>query len=152
MCCEQGWVLKNSLSENSQKLLRVRKLYKRFFSVAWTLFYHPIFDFLKKTRLFQQPQGLSPPISVCDDCGSRSRDVAQKPSLPKIPIPGPRRIVENSLARKCALDRLKKNCLWAGACWKGETFHNILGRFPDAHRRSKGQSTSVKSSAPTLFR
>jgi hypothetical protein len=39
--------------------------------------------------------------------------LAQRPSLPKIPIPAPLRIVENSLARKCALDRLKKNCFWA---------------------------------------
>jgi hypothetical protein len=28
------------------------------------IFYHPIFDFFQKNRLFQQPQGLSPPISV----------------------------------------------------------------------------------------
>jgi hypothetical protein len=33
-CRELGWLLKNSLSENSQKLLRVRKLYKRFSQVA----------------------------------------------------------------------------------------------------------------------
>ena len=31
----------------------------------------------------------------------------------KTPIPRPLRIVGNSLARKCALDRLKKKCLWA---------------------------------------
>jgi hypothetical protein len=28
------------------------------------IFYHPIFDFFQKNRLFQQPQGLSLPISV----------------------------------------------------------------------------------------
>ena len=33
-CREQGWLLKNSLIKNSQKLLRVRKLYKRFCSVS----------------------------------------------------------------------------------------------------------------------
>ena len=31
---EEEWLLKNSLSENSQKLLCVRKLYKRFFPVS----------------------------------------------------------------------------------------------------------------------
>jgi hypothetical protein len=30
------------------------------------IFYHPIFDFFEKNRVFQQPQGLSPPISKCD--------------------------------------------------------------------------------------
>jgi hypothetical protein len=28
------------------------------------IFYHPNFGFLEKKRVFQQPQGLSPPISV----------------------------------------------------------------------------------------
>jgi hypothetical protein len=31
------------------------------------IFYHPIFDFFQKNRLFQQPQGLSLAISKCDD-------------------------------------------------------------------------------------
>jgi hypothetical protein len=30
------------------------------------IFHHPIFDFFQKNRLFQQPQGLSPPISERD--------------------------------------------------------------------------------------
>jgi len=37
------------------KLLRVRKLYKRFFPVSWTFSNHPIFDYYQKNRLFQQP-------------------------------------------------------------------------------------------------
>ena len=33
------------------------------------IFYHLIFDFFQKNRVFQQPQGLSPAISHCDDSG-----------------------------------------------------------------------------------
>jgi hypothetical protein len=33
---QQEWLLKNSLTSISQKLLRIRKLYKRFFPVSWT--------------------------------------------------------------------------------------------------------------------
>jgi hypothetical protein len=36
------------------------------FSSLLDIFYHPIFDFFQKNRLFQQPQGLSPSISECD--------------------------------------------------------------------------------------
>ena len=31
------------------------------------IFYHPIFDFFQKNRLFQQPQGFAPAISERDD-------------------------------------------------------------------------------------
>src|SRR5580700_2713567 len=51
-CREQGWVLKNSLATISQKLLRVRKLYKRFFRVSWTFSITPISAFLRKCEFF----------------------------------------------------------------------------------------------------
>ena len=43
------WLLKNSLTSISQKLLRVRKLYKRFLSVAWTFSITRFSTFFRKT-------------------------------------------------------------------------------------------------------
>jgi hypothetical protein len=53
----KGWLLKNSLTRNLQKLDRVRKLQTILPSLL-DIFYHPIFDFFKKNRVFQQPQGI----------------------------------------------------------------------------------------------
>ena len=59
---------------NLQKLDRFRKLYKRFFSLD--IFYHPIFGFFQKNRLFQQPLLFSPPILVTYSwCAGRFRVV-----------------------------------------------------------------------------
>jgi hypothetical protein len=35
------------------------------------IFYHPIFDFFQKNRVFQLPLLLSPPISKWDNCRKR---------------------------------------------------------------------------------
>ena len=51
-CREQGWLLKNSLTSISQKLLRVRKLYKRFFTIAWTFSITRLSTFFRKTDFF----------------------------------------------------------------------------------------------------
>ena len=51
-CCEQGWLLKNSLTRNLQKLDRVRKLDKRFFSVSWTFSITRFLTFFRKTDFF----------------------------------------------------------------------------------------------------
>ena len=51
-CREQGWLLKNSLTRNLQKLDRVRKLYKRFFSASWTFSITRFLTFFRKTDFF----------------------------------------------------------------------------------------------------
>jgi hypothetical protein len=48
----RGWLLKNSLTSISQKLLRVRKLYKRFSPVSWTLLITRFLTFFGKTDFF----------------------------------------------------------------------------------------------------
>jgi hypothetical protein len=45
------------------------------------IFYHPIFDFFRENRLFQQPQGLSPAISECDESGLSRRSQIRVSSL-----------------------------------------------------------------------
>ena len=49
---QQEWLLKNSLTSISQKLLRIRKLYKRFFPVSWTFSITRFSTFFKKTDFF----------------------------------------------------------------------------------------------------
>jgi hypothetical protein len=49
---EQGWLLKNSLATKSQKLLRVRKLYKRFSPVSWTFSITRFSTIIRKTDFF----------------------------------------------------------------------------------------------------
>ena len=51
-CWEILWLLKNSLTRNLQKLDRVRKLYKRFFSVSWTFSITRFLTFFRKTDFF----------------------------------------------------------------------------------------------------
>jgi hypothetical protein len=51
-CREQAWLLKNSLTQNLQKLDRVRKLYKRFFLVSWTFSITRFSTFFRKTDFF----------------------------------------------------------------------------------------------------
>ena len=51
--------MKNSLTAISQKLLRVRKLYKTIFPSLLDISDQPIFDFFRENRLFQQPRDLS---------------------------------------------------------------------------------------------
>ena len=46
------WLLKNSLIKNSKKLLRVRNLYKRFFSASWTFSIIRFSTFFRKTDFF----------------------------------------------------------------------------------------------------
>jgi hypothetical protein len=59
----RGWLLKNSLTSISQKLLRVRKLYKRFSPVSWTLLITRFLTFFGKTDFFNSHRGLSPSVS-----------------------------------------------------------------------------------------
>ena len=49
MWWEEEWLLKNSLIRNLKKLDRVRKLYKRFFSVSWT------FSIIQISTFFEEP-------------------------------------------------------------------------------------------------
>ena len=51
-CCEIPWLLKNSLTSISQKLLRVSKLYKRFPPVARTFSITRFSTFFRKTDFF----------------------------------------------------------------------------------------------------
>ena len=51
-CREILWLLNNSLATNSQKLLRVRKLYKRLFPVSWTFSITRFSTFIRKTEFF----------------------------------------------------------------------------------------------------
>jgi hypothetical protein len=46
------WLLKNSLNRNLQKSDRVRKPYKRFFSVFWTFSIARFSTFFRKTEFF----------------------------------------------------------------------------------------------------
>ena len=48
----RGWLLKNSLTAISQKLLRVRKLYERFVRVSWTFSITRLLTFFRKTDFF----------------------------------------------------------------------------------------------------
>jgi hypothetical protein len=87
-------------------------------------------------------QGLSPPISVCDDCGFRSRRLLKNPPCPKSLSP---RLSESLRipSPESALDRLKKNCLWAVTAyptrWRGAAHTLGLGRkeFSPHHQSPK---------------
>jgi hypothetical protein len=48
---------------NFEKTASRQEALQTIFPSLLDIFYHPIFDFFQKNRVFQQPQGLSPSIS-----------------------------------------------------------------------------------------
>jgi len=76
---------------------------------------------------------------VTGDVGP-TKNLAQKPSLPKIPILSGDVIIENLLAQKCSHYCLKKKCFWAGHTIAVESLVYLgltwLPESPDSSSRS----------------
>jgi len=61
---EQRWLLKNSLTTIFAEIASRQEALQTFFPSFLNIFYHPIFDFFQKNRLFQHPQGFASRISL----------------------------------------------------------------------------------------